>query len=58
MRCSYCGSRLKADDHVILINGDVIHDENCFLEYVREHCAEGKMTYLEYLESEIDQSRL
>lgn len=53
MRCAYCDNRLKGDDKVVVFDSELVHEESCFENYVRENFASKTQTYLEYLEEEV-----
>jgi hypothetical protein len=52
MRCAYCATKFAATDEVIAMDSseDVLHAGQCFTDYIAEHYAGERKTYLEYLE--------
>jgi hypothetical protein len=51
MVCKYCKQPFEYDHRVILVDGKLFHEVECFADYMIEHYAdETEITYLEYLE--------
>jgi hypothetical protein len=54
MECFQCGEKFNVDDKVIYMreDGDLLHEGECFVDYVLENFGEEPKPYLDFLESE------
>lgn len=52
MICQYCKSGLEHDERIIVIDGKLLHEMECFTDYMIENYADASdLTYIEHLEN-------